>query len=275
MKRPVLDACRHFMRPIVRFLLRNGVTFSEFQELGRSVYVEVARADYGLQGRPTNNARVAMLTGLSRREVARVRKELEGTDDAAAPAQTSKSRITEILTGWHTDPDFVAEDGEPRSLETDDDAAGFPALLKRYGGDMPHIALTKEMLQVKVMEQTADGAYRVLARDYVHGSLSPDLVAYMGNSLHDHAATLEHNLNPERKKPARFERRATNLHVSARAARRFYEMVEERGLALLEDIDAWLARHEVNAETNARDHGVRMGVGIYLFHDNLRKGRSE
>ena len=39
----------------------------------QEVYVDVARADYGIDGRPTNNSRVAMLTGLSRREVARVR----------------------------------------------------------------------------------------------------------------------------------------------------------------------------------------------------------
>ena len=272
MKKTVLDACRHFMRPIVRFLLRNGVGVGEFQELAKGVYVEVARAEYGIQGRPTNNARVALLTGLSRREVARVRKELIG--DSASAAATSKSRITEILTGWHTDDDFVGEDGRPRDLAPDDDERGFGALLKRYAGDMPHVALSKEMLQAGVMEKTDDGRFRVLMRDYVHVALSPDLIAYMGKSLHDHADTLAHNLDPDRKKPQRFERRATNEYVSARAARQFYALVEERGLEFLEEIDGWMSHHEVDPDNPGRTHGVRMGVGVYLYHDKLRKGRT-
>ena len=46
-----------------------------------TVYVDVAGRDYGLQGRPTNASRVAMITGLSRREVSRVRKTLATRDE--------------------------------------------------------------------------------------------------------------------------------------------------------------------------------------------------
>ena len=69
----VRQSCRHFLKPIVRFLLRHGVLWKDFAELAKETYVEIARAEYGIDGRPTNNSRVAMLTGLSRREVARVR----------------------------------------------------------------------------------------------------------------------------------------------------------------------------------------------------------
>jgi hypothetical protein len=56
--------------PVVRFLLKHGVIWDEFGEMPKAAYVTVARDDHGIQGRPTNNSRVAMLTGLSRREVA-------------------------------------------------------------------------------------------------------------------------------------------------------------------------------------------------------------
>ena len=69
----VKQSCRHFLRPIVRFLLRQGILWQDFAELAKETFVEIARAEYGIDGRPTNNSRVAMLTGLSRREVARVR----------------------------------------------------------------------------------------------------------------------------------------------------------------------------------------------------------
>ena len=68
-KEQIFKACRHFMKPIIRFLLRNRITWDEFSELSKDVFVNVAREDYGIQQRPTNNSRVAMMTGLSDAEL--------------------------------------------------------------------------------------------------------------------------------------------------------------------------------------------------------------
>ena len=45
------------------FLLKHGITWNEFGEISKEAYVKAARDDYGIQGRPTNNSRVAMMTG--------------------------------------------------------------------------------------------------------------------------------------------------------------------------------------------------------------------
>ena len=42
------------MRPIVRILLRCGVTWKELADLVRLLYVDVATEDYGKHGRPAN-----------------------------------------------------------------------------------------------------------------------------------------------------------------------------------------------------------------------------
>ena len=138
-KEAIFQACRHFLRPVVRFLLRNGVTWDEFKELSKDMYVDVARAEYGIQGRPTNNARVAVITGLSRREFARIRdKLLEG---AESPDLRQGNRISKILTGWHVDPEFLGEDGRPKDLLTTGPTGSLSSLLKRYAGDLPHGSL--------------------------------------------------------------------------------------------------------------------------------------
>ena len=107
-------------------LLRNGVTWSDFADLGKELFVEVARSDYGIQGRPTNTARVALMTGLSRREVTRKRHAHRRT--AAGEATPNRNRISQILTAWHVDPEFVGADGNPAVLPTTADGpsvAGF------------------------------------------------------------------------------------------------------------------------------------------------------
>ena len=150
-KDAIFEACRHFLRPIVRFLLRNGVTWNDFKELSKDMYVDVARQEYGIQGRPTNNARVAVLTGLSRREVSRIRdKLLEG---AESPDLRQGNRISKILTGWHVDPEFQDDDGQPKDLLSAGPTGSLSSLLKRYAGDLPHGALKKEMLQLGLIKR--------------------------------------------------------------------------------------------------------------------------
>ena len=81
-------ACRRLMRPIARMMLRAGITWKEFSELAKQSYIEVAGNDYGIAGRQTNASRVALMTGLSRREVKRVRELLEAETPEAAPGKS-------------------------------------------------------------------------------------------------------------------------------------------------------------------------------------------
>lgn len=261
----LIKACRHFMRPVVRFLLRNGVTWDEFAALSKDSYVEVARAEYGIQGRPTNNARVAVITGLSRREVAHVRDRLIDRDDS--PSQRKGNRISQILTAWHVDEEFLDEQGRPMELPPSGSSGSLSSLLKRYAGDLPHGAIKKEMLQLKLIDEMKSGHLKVLKRDYVYAAADPDIVRQMSVALHDHASTLVHNIDSSRKTPARFEGLADNVHISARSAKAFNKLVEDRGMVLLKEMDAWLSDHEVDASKSASSREVRLGVGIYLIHD--------
>ena len=65
------------MRPIASLLMRCGMTWKEFAELCKTVFVEVASEEYGIRGRKTNVSRTAILTGMSRKEVKRLRDLLE------------------------------------------------------------------------------------------------------------------------------------------------------------------------------------------------------
>lgn len=63
------------LRPIVRVLLANKVTYATFDQIARQVFVEVADKDFTLKGRKQTVSRVALVTGLSRKEVLRIKRE--------------------------------------------------------------------------------------------------------------------------------------------------------------------------------------------------------
>lgn len=258
-------ACRRLLRPIARMLLRAGITWKEFSELAKQSFVEVAGNDYGLAGRPTNASRVALMTGLSRREVKRVRDLLEAEEAEMAP-QTSK--IARILSGWHQDPDFVDADGNPKVLAADGDRSSFASLLDRYAGDLPAVAITKELLRLKLIEHSGKNGFRVLQRSYTGSATDPDILRQMSTALHDHGQTLAWNIDAERTGPTRFERMAFNANMSRRAVDNFQRLITERGQAFLEDIDAWLSEHEPEEMATERADQIKLGVGVYLVMDD-------
>lgn len=257
--RPIVNACRLWLRPVARWLLRSGLTWKEFADLAREVFVATATEEFGLRGRPTNVSRVALLTGLTRREVRRI--QAAAREAPSAFAEDSLSHATRVLTGWHLDADFLEHDGRPRVLS----ATSFEVLLKRYAGDIPTTALVKELIKSRSIEQLPDGAYRALRRYYMPRQMDGRAVERSGSVLADLATTIEHNLSRSEREPARFEGRAQNRHIDPRHLPAFRAFVEREAQGLLERVDDWLTTHEAEATTDATT--LRLGVGVYAIHD--------
>jgi hypothetical protein len=273
-KTQVLSALRHVLQPLVRVLLRNGVVWNQFAELGKEVFVQVAREDYGLQGRPTNTARVALITGLSRREVMRVKSVLLGE---SGPATPMPGRISQILTAWHVDPQFLGADGKPALLPASGEGPTMATLLRNHAGDSPHGAVLKELEELRLVERSAQG-FRVLARDYIRSAADPDLLRQAGVALHDHAATVAYNVDANRSGPARFERMATHRTFPRRHLPEFEAFLEAEGRAFLERVDSWLAARARDGGEPARavdkpEPSARVGVGLYRIHEEERRRR--
>ena len=270
-KKQVLSAVGYALRPMARMLLRNGVTWQEFVELGKEVFVQVAREDYGIKGRPTNTARVALITGLSRREVTRVKGVLLGE---RAREEVVPGRISQILSAWHLDPAFRGADGLPAVLPATGEGATLESLLRQCAGDSPYGAITKELVELGLVERTTAG-YRVLAREYIRSPTDPDLIRQASAALHDHAETIGYNVDAKRMGPARFERMASHRAVPQQHLRTFEGYLQAEGQVFLEKIDAWLTTHvepDKEKTLDPADHKLRIGVGMYLICDS-QKGK--
>ncbi len=76
-KNALINACRTLLRPFALLLLKGGMTWKEFAEISKSVFVSVATDEFENRSRPANVSRVSILTGISRIEVKRQRDLLE------------------------------------------------------------------------------------------------------------------------------------------------------------------------------------------------------
>ena len=233
----ILDALGRLLEPIVLRLLKSGITWREFADLAKVKFVQVATNEFGIRGRPTNASRVAILTGIDRREVRRVRL---ATANQPTFDPGFMSKPTQVLEGWFHDPNFQVASGEPRDLQLSEGDDSFAALVRRYAPGIPHVAMIKELRAVGAIEELPDGRVRALKRTYIPGELTDNQIRLWGSVLHDLGTTFEHNISRDETDLPRFERRAISLRVDPKALPQFREMLEKEGQAFLERIDDWM-----------------------------------
>lgn len=261
LKSAASSALTVLLRPIVRLLLELGVSVKDFNEIAKQVYVNVASSEYGIRNRPTNASRVAILTGLSRREVARVRNTLLSDPPEFSEQSTVLGRV---LSGWHQDDGF-STNGVPDELPADG-ARSITALLERYAPDVPHTAVLKELTRVGAIRVGEDGSARALMRYYMPIELDSASIERYGSVLNDLASTINHNVLENEAPRRRFEGRAVNPRLGNAELDEFRGWLEERGQSFLEDVDAWLTAHEL--ADDATEPALRIGAGLYLIADH-------
>ncbi len=261
------NACRALLHPIALVLLRAGLTWREFAELSKSVFVSVAAAEFGIRGRPTNVSRISILTGISRKEVKRQRDLLaEGQ-----PATSSKSSdATRVLSGWHQDAEFTNEDGEPLALPPTGPSPSFASLFSRYGGDTPEQTLLRELRKAGSVGENHQGELLPLRRYHMPSAIDEGAIRFFGTNLFDHANTLSNNLATD-KRPKRLEGFAVEPKVDARHVEAFHQFLDQRGQQFLEEVDDWLAQHRLESD-DANASPVRLGIGVYAVEGRLPEG---
>ena len=97
------------LRPLVRLCIRSGMTFPALAQLLRELFVNVAEHDFALDGKEQTDSRVSLLTGIHRKEVARLRG--AGTPVNETPA--TLSRTSAIIARWMAAPEFTDKAGDP------------------------------------------------------------------------------------------------------------------------------------------------------------------
>lgn len=101
---------RRLLRPLVRLLIRSGVTFPVLADLLRGLYVEVAGQELLTDPKSRTDSRISLMTGVHRKEIRRLRE--EGGDVAEVPAVVTLA--TGIIARWLGQPTHTGPDGRDR-----------------------------------------------------------------------------------------------------------------------------------------------------------------
>ena len=257
----ILAGCYAFLVPVARFLLRGGISYREFEEIGRTAFVRVASEEFGIRGRPTNASRVAAMTGIPRKEVRRIRDVIV---DYEVTPRTDLSPLGDVLHRWYTDPEFSDSRGIPLQIAVDGVAPSLDALVKRSAGDFPTGAVKVELLRTGAVSEDARGYLTPNRRQAVPVSPDDRLVTSISFNLFALCSTISHNSNPERSGEGWIERFAQSEHIPVELKPVLRASLRKRIASFSDEIDDMFT--DIDSASN--DSESRIGVGIYYYEDD-------
>jgi hypothetical protein len=257
MQQTLRNTLGKILMAVIPTLLRNGMSYGEFDQVARKCFVDVAFRDFSPAGRRQTVSNVAIVTGLNRKEVKKLHE-----DDADHGEQGAQkyNRAVRVLGGWLNDPHYLRKDGNPRDLEYEGEGS-FSELVKEYSGDMPVAAMQKVLTQSGNIRFTDDGRLRLLSHAYLPADDPAEKLAILGTDTGQLIETIDFNLSAA-EEDLRFQRKASNSQVAVASIPEIKQFLKRKGQAFLEEVDLYLTQHEARGD----EPGAELSVSVF-YHE--------
>ncbi|MBX6691971.1 hypothetical protein I8746_20435 [Pseudomonas sp. USTB-Z] len=258
----MLSALRRVMRPLVRLMLRKGVTYTMFTDLLKEVFVDVAHREFRLNDTAPTDSRISLLTGVHRKDVRRLRNE---GDTAIAALPDNITLGAQLVNVWTNTPPFCSAPGQARALARLASVGGdcsFDALVAKVSTDIRGRVVLDEWLRLGVVRLDEQDCVHLEAHAFVPQKGFDEKAAYFGHNLHDHACAAVHNLSGEG--PPFFERSVHYDALSPASVEHLRDVVAKDGMHTLLAFSRLAAALE-SADEPGIEQRQRITVGLYFY----------
>lgn len=271
-KRALHAAVLRLLRPLVRLLLHHSVPYETFADLARWVYVDVAEKEFKLDGKKQTASRISVITGLNRKEVARL-QEMTVEDNTGAIA--SFNRAEKVVTAWLHEYPKAGNPGHAATLPLEGEHS-FASLVKRYSGDMPVRAVLDELLRVGVVRKTETEDVELLSS----GAVVPGaenrqtLLTLFGEDITDFISTYSHNIfaSDENKY---FQRKAWSDNIPIELLASTKMLARQRGQKVVDELTGDLSQFDRDITPSVKGTGKARAVfGVYYYEEIVDDGKA-
>jgi hypothetical protein len=195
---------RRLLRPLVRIMLREGLTYSHFAAIAQMAFVESAAKDFVGKGMKSSAQSVCALTGMTPPEVKAVLVEQERFDSMELLEVSNP--FARVLHGWHNDRDYVGPYGFPVDLPFVGSTLSLTNLTSRHAAGVSPDVVLKELRRLGAVTEVGFNVWKPLMQEYIEPSLSPVNLGRMASLVESLLSTLENNTRGKRDGTDLFER---------------------------------------------------------------------
>jgi len=260
----LIVALRRVMRPMVRLMLRKGVTYTYFADMLKGIFVEVADAEFKIDGKAQSDSRISLLTGVHRKDVRRLRHETHESDGDLPEAI---SLGAQLVSTWMSQAPFCRPDGEPVPLARLASAGGdlsFESLVACVSKDIRARVVLDEWLRIGVARLDDDDRVHLCVNAFVPRGGFDEKAAYFAHNVHDHACAAVHNLTSDA--PPFFERSVHYDALSPTSIVQLREQTSRKGMDLLLGLNQQAADFE-RRDASSEAEKQRITVGVFFYSE--------
>jgi len=254
------------LRPLIRLSLKRGVSYGTIADIVKWVFVDVARKEFQIPGKKISDSRISVITGLTRQEVKSL-TEMETLDDTKIAEK--KNRAVNIINGWKFNKEFHDAYGEPIDLPFKGKEKSFESLVKEYGGDITPRPIFDELVRSESIEQLPGGMIRLKKDFFIPKEDETQKLSLMGSSVSALLHTIDHNIENSGKKDF-LQLSSTSLNLPKAHSPYIRNEIKKKGIAFLQEMDAWLASQVVEPEKIDSEEVFEGGISVFYFEENDR-----
>ena len=270
-----MDAIEALLRPLMPVVLSYGVTSQDIAEVFKSLYLETLSQKLTDQGRPATVARLALMAGLTRAEVERLRAIRTEKRQLRSQSTQKLDQLARLLATWHDDSRFSTPYGAPLDLSLQPER-GFKTFAEivevAAAGTDPSLVLD-ELLAAGCVEVHAEKFVRCINRVFIPTGTDVSRIVRLGQYVAAMNSTMAHNLLRSTTEPSYYERAL----VTGGAVRREFREVALQYLntsfqQVIEQMDRWWEAKEEEFHDPA---GSRYGLCAFFYEEPTHEIESE
>ncbi|HMS06032.1 MAG TPA: DUF6502 family protein [Burkholderiaceae bacterium] len=258
-------AVAQIMRPLARLMIGHGVQLSIGVELLKKALVDEAAAGYGTADKAGNDSRVAVLTGVHRKDVRRLRDAPVSAVEQAPLVSVAAA----VVACWISHPAYLDASRQPRPLARTPRHAppgepDFAALVAEVSRDVGARAVLSELQRLGVVAIEDDVFVCLKKTAFVPEDSQRDAFHYLAGGVEDHFAAAVHNLSPALVGSSMLEQSAFSTGLTAAQAQELHDAARRLWAAALRDFLQAATQAERRSQ-GLPDADRRVRFGSYFF----------
>lgn len=259
------EAIARVLQPLARLMIDHGLQLPPMVELLKKALVDQAALAYGLADKGSSDTRIALLTGVHRKDVKRLRDAPPVTDGATPMVPVAAS----VVARWISEPRFLNADQTPRPLGRTPSRGtvgepDFTTLVAEVSRDVGARAVLDELVRLGVVALRDDGHVALKSAAFVpHEGLSESF-HFLSANVSDHLSASVHNMAPTRRGAAKLEQSAFSQDLSAEQADQLQQLARRLwSTALQQFLQTATVAEQRSQAADGPKYRVRFGTYFY------------
>lgn len=268
------QAVAQVLQPLARLMIGYGLQLAPIVELLKKALVEEAQTAYGLADKASSDTRVALLTGVHRKDVKRLRE----VPDNAVEASSMVPVASAVVARWISEPRYLNLNQTARILARTPTRGmsgepDFTTLVAEVSRDVGARAVLDELVRLGVVVVREDGYVELSSDAFVPKDGLSESFHFLAANVSDHLSVAVHNLASDRQAPKMLEQSAFSENLSPQQAEELQQRARQLWATALQQFlqSATIAEQRSQGDAGPR-HRVRLGV---YFYDALQAKDAE